>query len=178
MILKRRILISSIIGILVIIGSGIAWTEIYGGRHEALRNLSGVAVVAELVPTGSNDGTIDCTAIASAVKARLKSSGVRVMTFDEAAKSDARSFVFVRCSAIPAKTANGNKIGYTFAVMFLMKQDVMLKHDPKLCCHAVTWDDARYGITAGANLTKTVSDCALQMTDKFSEDFLRANPRK
>lgn len=142
-------------------------------ERESLRGLAGVAVVIEkLDPDARADGLSE-EAIRTAVELILRSSGIRVFTFQEIAETFSLplSFLYMNVGTLKVKSM------YALNVNLWFNQQVSLVHRPQRTMLATTWHAAGVGIVGKDNLSKIIPVNIEPRVKEFANDFLAVNPR-
>ncbi len=135
----------------------------------SLRGLPGVEVVVENPADEGRALGLSAEQLQADVQARLRESGVRVLTADD--RAPGRPWLYVRVSVL--KSASLPVVSYY--VVAQLRQDVTLDRNPDFRLGATTWDIGVGGLAGTSVFVGAVRDSALAVADRFSADFLTVN---
>jgi len=145
---------------------------------ESLKGLKGVEVLVEELNADLENLSLTMIQVQGEVEAKLRNAGVPVLSKEENEKSQPlrKPYLYIR---INASKLTSRRESIAFNVGFALNQQVTVRGygDGKKCFFAPTW----YASTVGAAGRKNIQDIlnAVQnLTDKFTEAYLKANPKE
>lgn len=138
-------------------------------QRESLRDLPGVAVIIEEVPSDAQTDGLSEELIRAAAERPLQSRGMRILTPAEQATTPSRPSLYVRVGTYKIQSNQ-----YVYVVTVALKQSVALAHRPQRKMFASTWERGVIGTPGADNLreaTKVVED----LVTAFANDFQAVN---
>jgi hypothetical protein len=145
---------------------------------ESLKGLKGVEVlVEELNPDLEN---LDLTMIQmqSEVEANLRKAGVAVLSKEENEKIQPlrKPYLYIRINSSKL-TSRRESIAYNIAIALNQQVALRGQADGKKCFFAPTWYTSAVG-AAGRKNVQVILDAVQDLTDKFIDAYLKANPKE
>ena len=143
---------------------------------EILHNVKSICVlIEEISPEAQKDG-LSKQAIQTDVELRLRQAGIKVIPFDEGAKSSVEGgstlYVVVNCLKMRDLPV------YAYSIDVELEDVVKLTREPHTTVFsAITWDRGSVG-SVGALHIDSIRCTVKDMTDAFLNDYLKANPKK
>ncbi len=140
---------------------------------ESLRGLQGVAVVIERLKPDIKEAGLSEEKIRTAVELILRSSGIRVLSIEEASLTASFPYLYVTLNSLKAKSYDF--FAYSFRLDLM--QLVSLTHisaQPKL--FTSTWNRQGVGIAGIDKVAGIIRGIESDVKD-FANDFLAVNPR-
>ncbi|SLM46553.1 exported protein of unknown function [Nitrospira japonica] len=156
--------------------SAIVWSFTSGVAHgassiqrESLRDLPGVTVVVEEVPSDAQAEGLSEELIRAAAERSLQSRGTRILTPVEQASSPSKPSLYVRVGTYRIQSNQ-----YVYVVTVALKQSVVLAHRPQRKMFASTWEQGVIG-TPGANSLGEATKVVEDLVSAFANDFQAVN---
>jgi hypothetical protein len=136
-----------------------------------LRGLQGVSLYVEPLDPQIEKTGLTTNQIQMDTESKLKSSGIPVLTGEEASKAIGHPFLYVHVNVSLLKTQITR---YLFYIRVELNQDVTLVRKPGTKVSAVTWSVGGWGIDFSPdNIRQTVKT----QVDRFINAYLAENPQ-
>jgi hypothetical protein len=134
-------------------------------------------LIEELNPDLENL-TLTMIQVQSDVEARLRKAGVQVLSMEENEKIQPlrKPYLYIR---INSRNLTSRKESIAFNIGIALNQQVTLRapSDSKKCFFAPTWYTSVVG-AAGRKNIQEILDAVQDLTDKFIQAYLKANPKE
>jgi len=145
---------------------------------ESLKGFKGVEVlIEELNPDLEN---LDLTMIQmqSEVEANLRKAGVPVLSKEENEKIQPlrKPYLYIRINSSKL-TSRRESIAYNIAIALNQQVTLRGQTEAKKCFFAPTWYTSAVG-AAGRKNVQVILDAVQDLTDKFIDAYLKANPKE
>jgi len=135
----------------------------------SLRGLQGVEVVVENPDDDARMLGLSSEQLQGDAVARLRDSGVRVLTADD--RAPGRPWLYLRVFVL--RSANLPIVSYYVTAQ--LRQDATLDRNPDLRLGATTWDVAVGGLAGTSAFAGAVRETVRTAADRFAADFLTVN---
>ena len=143
-------------------------------NRATLKGLRGVRVLVEdLAPEVEREGLVK-DQLQKSVEERLRSSGIRVLTQEEAVKAPGEPYLYVNVNISFAKGEEGI---CSYSIDVALIQNVTLVRIPKQASYAVTWSTGGVGLIGNKSLSE-LKGTIEEIVDIFVKSFLSVNPKK
>ena len=181
---SNKMLVMACIAVLVasmILGSRVQAAGDYLSRQfDALRRkplvgLTGVHVMIEIEALGPDvrrDG-LDRSTLEMDVELKLRQAGIRIFTDAERLASAGEPYLYLNITAVAPENRSGE---YALCLQLKLIEEVRLTRTGTLKL-APTWEDGQV-VTVRAGYLSRVREFVKDMVDKFSNDYLAANPKR
>jgi len=152
-----------------------AWAIDDDDTRQTLSGMSSVSVLIEHLPDDLTLGGLSRDSLQTDVELRLRIAGIRVPTGQEILSKPGMPFLYVVVNGARTSMTTGKQIGYSGVVKLELMQDVRLVRNPTIQSKAPTWSVSK--IVGGAKID-VFQNAVREMTDKFSNAYLAANPKQ
>ena len=166
-------------GILGILGVLILFTSpLFALNSEmnraTLEGLKGVRVlIEEPAPEAEKEGLAKDN-LQKEVEKRLVTSGIKVLTQEEAAGEPGEPYLYLNINLSCSKT--GEEV-CSYSVDLALIQNVTLVRDPKQTSYAITWSTGGVGLLAKKSVGQ-LKESVGEVVDIFVRAFFSVNPKK
>lgn len=134
----------------------------------SLKGLAGVEVVVEgLNPAAAASGLTE-EQIRADAEARLRQSGIRVLTSEERLKTPGRPFLYVNVNAVGP---GGSTVAFSSEVS--LSQACFLARDPRSVAFGETWSRGKVGLGKPDFIRAGIKD----LVDAFAAAYRAENPK-
>lgn len=145
---------------------------------ESLKGLKGVEVLIEELTPDLENLNLTMIQIQSEVELKLRKAGVQVLPREENEKIQPlrKPYLYIR---INSARLSPRKESIVFNIGIALNQQVTIRGqaDSKKCFFAPTWYTSIVG-AAGRKNTQEIMDAIQDLTDKFIDAYLKANPKE
>jgi hypothetical protein len=162
-------------GVLAIVGmSGIAAASDNAESRKSLSALPGVHVVVEELDQDLERRGLTRAAIQTDVEQRLRSAGVRVLTYADMLAVPGRPTLYVNASVV-----NGSE-PWEIAVVVELQQTIRLDRDPKTVVPAAaTWSTSTFDrVGPSSKVAEAMGSAIRDRIDRFINAYLAVNPKQ
>jgi hypothetical protein len=139
--------------------------------YESLRGLRSMGVA---ISGDCEIGDLTCEQLQTDVELRLRQNGITVVR--DVRLSPGRPTLQVGLGFYDVAKGNERINGYSFAVLFELRQDVYLSRN-KASMEASTWSKLVVGATNRDAVKDHVRRVVGELVDRFINDFLSVNPK-
>src|SRR2546425_8239420 len=141
--------------------------------RKTLAGLTGVYVSVENIPDEAQHDGLDTTRIRTDVELRLRQAGITVLTRQEWLSTAAAPYLYVNVQVIK-NPANF----YAYSADVELRQRVTLVHNPATSILAATWSATGIIGTVGSRRVGSLRENVRDLTDRFINAYLAANPKR
>ncbi len=146
---------------------------------ESLKGLRGVEVLIEELNPDLENFNLAMIQIQSDVESKLRKAGVKVLSKEENEKIQPlrKPYLYIKISSY---TLSLRKESIAFNVGMALNQEVVLRGYPdskSKCFYAPTWYTSSVGAAGRKNILEVI-DVVEDLTDKFINAYLTANPKE
>ena len=141
--------------------------------RKTLAGLTGLGVSVEDIPDEVQRDGLDTTQIRTDVELKLRQAGITVLTRQEWLSTAAAPYLYVNVQAIknPANL-------YAYSADVELRQRVTLVHNPAVSILATTWSATGIIGTVGSRRVGLLRENVRDLTDRFINAYLAANPKR
>ena len=141
--------------------------------RKTLAGLTGIYVSVEHISDEAQRDGLDTTQIRTDVELKLRQAGIAVLTQQEWLSTAAAPYLYVNVQAIknPANV-------YAFSADVELRQRVTLVGNPSMSLLATTWSATGMIGTVGSQKVALVREDVRDLTDRFINAYLAANPKR
>ena len=136
----------------------------YGSTEVPLRNIGGIVVIVEELPSAFEGSILDDTSIKTNAEMKLRSAGI---TVHDQRPSSPFSYLYIRVSVLRSSSL------WAFSVEVKLEQTVLIASDLQTPILATTWEAGGLGTVRRNNL-RDVRLFISDFTDQFVNDYLAA----
>lgn len=139
-------------------------------ERESLRGLPGVLVVTEKIAQDAQADGLSQEAIDNAVELILRSSGIRILTYEQSIAMHSVPLLEVSIGTIKVSSLSL----YSCAINVHLSQKVSLPHSSQREIWAITWKQQSFGYLGESKLSEAIPQVE-KLIEQFANDFLAAN---
>jgi|SRR2546422_778763 len=167
----------TVLAVLALLSATLVSPLVGQGNDEFARNtlagLRGVWVAVEKISEEAQRDGLDTTQIRTDVELKLRQAGITVLTRQEWVSTAAAPYLYVNVQAIknPANV-------YAFSANVELRQRVTLVRNPAMSILATTWSATGFIGMVGSQKLGSVRNDVRDLTDRFINAYLAANPKR
>ena len=145
---------------------------------ESLKGLKGVEVLFEELNADLENLNLTMIQMQSEVEAKLRKAAIPVLSKEENEKSQPlrKPYLYIKINSCKLSS---RRESIAFNIGIALNQQVTLRGymDSKRCFFAPTWYTSTVG-AAGRRNIQEILDAVQDLTDKFTDAYLKANPKE
>jgi hypothetical protein len=146
------------------------------GDNESSRatlvGLTGIYVAVEQVDDDAQRDGLDTLQIRTDVEVKLRQAGIGVVTQAQTLSTTAAPYLYVN-----VQTAKNERGLYAFSVQMELRQAVSLLTNPSMRRLATTWSTPGFIGSVGSQKVGSLREDVRDLTDRFINAYLAANPK-
>lgn len=142
--------------------------------HEALRGLHQLRITVEQLHSSATDAGLSTSLLETEVQTMLRHRGVATVATSAAPLELPNLYLRVT-------TRQASSGGYPFFIELMLREPVLLARDNTVRSQATTWYWMRGGYISAEDsnlLALEITEAVRAMTNRFAEDYFRANPQR
>jgi len=145
---------------------------------ESLRGLQGVEVLIEELNSDLENLSLTSIQIQSDVEAKLRKAGVPVLSIEENEKIQPlrKPYLYIRINSCKL-TSRKESVAFNIGIALNQQVSLRAQAESKKCFFAPTWYKNVVG-AAGRRNVQDILDTVQDLTDKFINAYLKANPKE
>jgi hypothetical protein len=141
-----------------------------GDQKQSLKGLSALLLVVEFTEPSVADDGLNKDDLERSIAARLRGSGIRLMSSTEWSAADGIPYLYVKVNTLKSDLGF-----YSFKIDVVLNQEIILKRDPDVSMMAETWQKGSLG-HIGINRISVVRNDIMSFINVFIQDFKAVNP--
>jgi hypothetical protein len=140
-------------------------------QRETLRNLPGVWVVVEKLPSELEQIGVTQGQVQTDAENRLRKAGIAILTQEECWQTPGMPWLYITVALLKASTTT-----YATTIGAVLNQEIMLTRNPQLKAFGATWDAGVHLGAISAESLPTVRESVGSLVEHFTADYQVVNP--
>lgn len=172
--MRKKILWTAVL--IVVMCAPLVWTarasERLTEKQLSLTDIKELSIVVQGVTEETKKVGLSAERIQATVEEKLKETGIKVVSTEEAEMILGSPSLYVNISARKRERV----AAFMFHVDVGVLQEVELVRDPMIQIMSITWKKGTIGHCPSRSFVKAVRETVGHLMDKFCEDYRKANP--